>query len=245
LLADEEELSALEEQRQQALQSWFDHYLEQGSSFADYGKFLLFFEVGRQQKLQGGEGGLDARDGVAPDVTMHEGATRTDATFASHVNSGGCDAAAADDSKDKTVSSHQQHVDRDRSGSSVSVEGRGSNRGSSMTGERDAAEAGAFDSDDFTTEGGGSVMATPQKQRLCEEEDPDIANLLQTPDSFDKELGADFETIPGSINLFQGDGGADVMRRSPGGSGINILDDLDRFNSISSVTTNASQAFPR
>jgi hypothetical protein len=245
LLADEEELAALEEQRQQALQSWFDHYLEQGSSFADYGKFLSFFEVGRQHKLQGGEGGLDARDGVAPDVTMHEGATRTDATFASHVNSGGGDGAAAYDSKDRTVSSHQQHVDRDRSGSSVSVEGRGSNRGSSMTGERDAVEAGAFDSDDFTTEGGGSVMATPQKQRLCEEEDPDIANLLQTPDSFDKGLGADFETIPGSINLFQGDGGADVMRRSPGGSGINTLDDLDRFNSISSVTTNASQAFPR
>jgi len=74
LLAGEEELAALEEERQQALQTWFDHYLEQGAGGGDYGKFLVFFEVLRQQKLQGGEGGgEEARAGVAPDVTLCEG----------------------------------------------------------------------------------------------------------------------------------------------------------------------------
>jgi hypothetical protein len=243
LLADEEELAAQEEQRQQALQSWFDHYLEQGPSFADYGRFLSFFEVSRQQKLQGGEGSVNVRDGVAPDVTMHEGATRTDATFISNIHTIGGGGVAAD-AKDGSVSTQRDHNAKDGSASSFSYEGAGGNRGA-MTGERDAGEAGTIDSDDFTTEGGGSVMATPQKQRLCEEEDPDIANLLQTPDSFDKGLASDFDAIPGSINLFQGNSGADVMRRSPGVAAISTFDDLDRFNSSSSVMTSSSQAFPR
>jgi len=88
-------------------------------------------------------------------------------------------------------------------------------------------------------------MATPQKQRLCEEEDPDIANLiLQTPDS-EKGFGTNYDTIPGSISLFEGERDGVVMRRSPGNAAGGALDDLDRFNSISSVATISSQAPPR
>jgi hypothetical protein len=244
LLADEEELAAREEERQQALQSWFDFYLEQGSSFEDYGKFLSFFDVGRQQKLQGGEGACEARSGVAPDVTLHEGALRTDATFVAQNDT--VAVAAVVDSRERSISfdGSQGGDQRDRSVSSVSLEGRGEGR-NFISGERDGGRSGITDSDDFTTEGGGSVMATPQKQRLCEEEDPDIANLiLQTPDS-EKGFGTNYDTIPGSISLFEGERDGVVMRRSPGNAAGGALDDLDRFNSISSVATISSQAPPR
>jgi hypothetical protein len=105
-------------------------------------------------------------------------------------------------------------------------------------------KAGINDSDDFTTEGGSSVMATPQKQRLCEEDDPDIANLLQTPDSssFERASATDFDAIPGSLSLFQG-GSAGVMRRSPVMSVGDAADESDRFNSTHSSEA-ASSALP-
>lgn len=241
LLADEEELAAQEEQRQQALQSWFDYYLDQGSLFADYGKFLLFFEVSRQQKLQGGEGGCEARTGVAPDVTLHEGALRTDATVTCNHDS----SVAAADSKDRSNSVeriHNSEVARDRSASFASHEGKSGSAGKAAA-ERDCGAAGITDSDDFTTEGGGSVMATPQKQRLCEEDDPDIANLmLYTPDSSEKGAGADFDAIPGSMSLFQGFDGRAAEGSSYGTATGGTLYDSDRFNSGASIATNSSLA---
>lgn len=243
LLADEEELAAQEEQRQQALQSWFDYYLDQGSLFADYGKFLLFFEVSRQQKLQGGEGGCDARTGVAPDVTLHEGALRTDATFTGNHDSSVAATCAAADSKDRSDSVehiHDGEVARDRSTSSASLEGKSGSAGKAAA-ERDCGAAGITDSDDFTTEGGGSVMATPQKQRLFEEDDPDITNLmLYTPDSSEKGAGADFDAIPGSMSLFQGYDGRVVEGSSYGTATGGTLYDSDRFNSGTSIATDSS-----
>ena len=243
LLADEEELALQEEQRQQSLQSWFDYYLEHRTSLGDYEKFLLFFEVGRQQKLQGGEGGGEARAGVAPDVTLHEGALRTDATF---IARDGTSATAHSEVVSDQV--QQSDVSRDRSASYASLEGK-SEGVDRATGERDGGGAGVNDTDDFTTEGGGSSMATPEKQRLCEEDDPDISNLmLQTPDSSEKKQGDGdvFDAIPGSISLFQGQGGGAVERSSIGVAAVSALDDSSRFNSGMSISTNSSHiARPR
>jgi hypothetical protein len=214
------------EQRRQALQSWFDYYLEQSTSLREHERFLLFFEVGRQQDVQRGHGRVEARTGVAPDVTLHEGALRTDTTLipVDHSSS----VAAADSEI------HGDDVARPRSESSSSL--------GMVAGERDGEGARVTDSEDSTTQGGDSIMTTPQRQqRIFEEEDADISALMiTTPDGSDSGLGTATDGISGSIALFQEQGDGQVERSNVAAAVVASYDS-DRFNSGISIATNSSR----